>query len=140
MNTLELTGYKNRLVEGGIVYVVEQEENDEILDATDFPLTVRKATIIDNSPERVYPILSLWSLTSVKPSSIGIIRTKDPHAIFTPEEVKRAVNAYDDLTDLDHKNVDELIAEPYKNRQLAGVLGESVIRRTADNWLSDPEF
>lgn len=133
MATNPREGYRERIAEGDVVYIVEGENT-----VGGGELTVKKATVRDAEPHRRYPFVQPWKELTEPPTGVGTMVSLSPRAMFTAQEIARLVRNHEGPLNCDPRHVDELIKDPEAHPELVIILGGAVMDRTIDDELRRP--
>lgn len=143
MHEKSRAGYRERLTEGDIVYLAEGQG---ATGSPNQPIAAKKATVLSTHYQgeaRHYPIVLLWDKVDKDPGKNGFASSKSPRELFTEEEIIRTIRDEVGPLGIDNRTVDELIADPVTNRELAIALAAASLRKMADDELrnpGDPEY
>ena len=122
--------YRDRLVEGDVVYFIEGEDTHG-----NGTLSVKKASV-DQVAGRRYPVLLLWDNLNSGPRGGSV--TKSPREIFTAGELFSHIEHEDPSLIAASSDVDELLADPICERDIIPIIGGAVIFRMAEDGLAHP--
>lgn len=135
-------GYRERLAEGDVVYVAEGEGFHGGPDNT---LIVKKGTIKQthyNGHRKRYPLVGLWDDFEQEPACY-VGAGFSPRQLFTAQEIARVLRDEQGPIAIDERPLDELLADPVANREVAIALAAETIGRMADDDFRrphDPEY
>jgi hypothetical protein len=140
MSESQRTGYRSRLEVGQTVFLAEginpyKPEEGE--------LRVKKATVHEDCKDRRYAVIQRWDDPDTSPGNFGLLTTISPRALFTENELRRAIASREEVAHLGELSTNALLTDTVTNAELAVVLGQATIGRMADDLVRrphDPEY